>query len=79
LRSITAAFGGVDTVAVTASHFALKHPIELTSSEFIVRMISNELYEGIPPVLFAARQGFAIYAGCETGNKAFEVLINAEG
>ena len=32
-----------------------------------------------PPVLFAARQSFAIYAGCETGSKAFEVLINAEG
>jgi hypothetical protein len=40
-------------------------------------MISNELYEGIPPALFAARQSFAIYAGYETGNKAFEVLINA--
>jgi hypothetical protein len=39
-------------------------------------MISNELYEGIPPALFAARQSFAIYAGCETWNKAFEVLIN---
>jgi hypothetical protein len=43
----------------------------------MVRMISNELYEGTPPALFAARQSFAIYAGCETGNQAFEVLINA--
>jgi hypothetical protein len=30
-------------------------------------------------VLFAARQSFAIDAGCETGNKAFEVRMDAEG